>query len=207
MSFSDAREFWEEKYAGEQYRFGVSPNAFLAAHVARLKPGLRALALADGEGRNGVWLARQGLEVVSVDISRRGIAKANALAAAHGVELDTRQGDLSAWDMGEAAFDVVVAIFIQFAGPDLRARLFAGIKRALRPGGLLILQGYRPEQIEYGTGGPPFAENMYTEELLRDAFGDFEIEHLESHDDVIHEGSGHDGLSALIDLTARKPVK
>jgi hypothetical protein len=99
---------------------------------------------------------------------------------------------------------LVVAIFIQFAGPDDRARLFALMKDALKPGGILMLHGYRPKQIEYGTGGPPHAENMYTEELLREAFSDMDILHLESYDREIQEGEGHAGLSALIDLVARK---
>lgn len=85
------------------------------------------------------------------------------------------------------------------------ARQFAGIRQALKPGGLLILQGYTPRQLAYATGGPPHAENMYTEALLRDAFGDWDILHLREHDDIIDEGAGHSGLSALIDLVARKP--
>ena len=113
--------------------------------------------------------------------------------------------DLSAWVFPAAAFDVVAAIFIQFAGPDLRARLFAGMKQALLPGGLLLLEGYRPEQLGYGTGGPPLIENLYTEAMLRDAFGDLEILELSAQDAVIEEGTAHRGMSALIDLVARKP--
>jgi hypothetical protein len=86
----------------------------------------------------------------------------------------------------------------------VRAKIFAGMKRALKPGGLLILEGYRPKQLEYGTGGPPVAENMYTRELLEAAFGDMEILHLAEYDAMIEEGTGHKGMSALIDLVARK---
>jgi hypothetical protein len=99
-----------------------------------------------------------------------------------------------------------VAIFIQFADPEFRARIFAGMQQATKPGGLILLQGYRPEQIAYGTGGPPIPENLYTETLLREAFAGWTIEHLASHDSVIEEGAGHSGLSALIDLVARKPI-
>jgi len=91
--------------------------------------------------------------------------------------------------------------------PDLRTAIFEGIRRTLTPGGLLLLQGYRPEQLAYGTGGPPHAENMYTAEMLRAAFAGFEILHLEEHDSVICEGTGHDGISALVDLVARKPER
>jgi len=105
----------------------------------------------------------------------------------------------------DAAYDLVAAIFIQFAPPPERDRIIAGIRRCLKPGGLLILQGYTPKQIEFGTGGPPHAANMYTADLLRDWFGDWDILHLAEHESVISEGSHHHGMSALIDLVARKP--
>ena len=196
---------WNARYAGEDYLFGQAPNAFLATQAPRLKRGQTALALADGEARNGVWLAEQGLDVLSVDASSAAQEKARRLAAARNVSLRLELADLSAWAIPEANFDVVAAIFIQFAGPALRAQMFNGIKRALRPGGLLLLEGYRPEQLGYRTGGPPNAENLYTEVMLRQAFGDLEILHLAAYDAVIEEGSAHNGMSALIDLVARKP--
>jgi SAM-dependent methyltransferase len=167
---------------------------------------MRALAVADGEGRNGVWLAEQGLDVVATDISAPAQAKARRLAAARGVTLDLRLVDLSDWPWPSATFDVVVAIFIQFADPVLRGQIFDGLKRALKPGGLLLLEGYRPEQIGYATGGPSAVENLYTVELLREAFADFEIVELAAYDAEIDEGAGHRGQSALIDLVARKPL-
>jgi SAM-dependent methyltransferase len=201
-------ERWNQRFTdAEDYLFGRAPNAFLAAQRDKLPAHGRALAIADGEGRNGVWLARQGLSVTSVDFSPVGLAKARKLAAEAGVEIETVRADLYHWDWPEAAFDVVAAIFFQFAAPAERAGLFAGIRKTLRPGGLLILQGYRPEQVDYGTGGPPHRENMYTEALLREAFGDWEILHLRSHDSEVDEGAGHAGMSALIDLVARKPAE
>ena len=104
------------------------------------------------------------------------------------------------------SYDAIVAIFIQFAAPDQRGDLFKNLQNALKPGGLFVLQGYRPEQIEYGTGGPPDRDNMYTEDFLKQTFANFDIEHLHSHDDSIDEGPGHSGMSALIDLVARKPL-
>ena len=108
--------------------------------------------------------------------------------------------------MGLDQSDVVAAIFIQFANPELREVIFSGIRRTLVPGGVLILQGYRPEQLQYGTGGPSCAENMYTAHLLRNVFSDFHILRLDEHDSAIREGQGHGGMSALIDFIARKPV-
>lgn len=206
MANEDARRFWDQRYEGEAYRFGQEPNAFLARQTHRLGPGQSALAVADGEGRNGVWLARQGLRVLSTDISPRAVAKARALAARHGVEIDARLADLDDWDWPVGTMDVVVAIFIQFAGPEARARHFATLKAALKPGGLLLLEGYRPEQIAYGTGGPGVVENLYTEALLREAFSDLEILELTTYDAVLAEGDAHAGPSALIDLVARKPA-
>lgn len=203
---SGADNLWDRRYAQSDYLFGVEPNAFLARQAGRLRPGWRALAVADGEGRNGVWLAQQGLSVLSVDSSAVAQAKALALAQARGVEMDFEPVDLAAWTWPQAEFDLVVAIFIQFAPPALRTQLFADMARALKPGGLLLLQGYRPEQIAYATGGPSVAENLYTEPLLREAFAGLEILDLQSHDTAIHEGVGHDGLSALIDLVARRPA-
>ncbi len=200
-----AREFWNARYDRDDYLFGKAPNAFLASQKDRLKPGMTALAIADGEGRNGVWLAEQGLRVVTTDIAPRAVDKALTLAAQRGVAIDARLADLETWDWPEAAFDIVVGIFIQFAAPAERERLFAHMKSALKPGGLILLQGYRPEQIAYGTGGPGQVENLYTETLLRDAFGDFDILNLNSHDSEVAEGAGHSGLSALIDMVARRP--
>jgi SAM-dependent methyltransferase len=207
-SYDDAAAFWDAKYADQSYHFGTAPNAFLARQAPRLPPDGRALALADGEGRNGVWLAQQGLRVDAVDVSPRAVAKARALAESRGVAERYRPAcaDVATWDMGTAAYDVVAAVFIQFAPPALRAHLFAGMTRALAPGGLLLLEGYRTEQVDYGTGGPPHRAHMYDAALLRAAFGDLEILALREYDAPIHEGRGHDGLSALIDLVARRPA-
>lgn len=198
-------DFWNERYATETYIFGTAPNVFLASQADLILPGLRALAIADGEGRNGVWLAEQGAQVHAIDVSPAALEKARKLAAERGVALDIEQADVLNWNWPEAAYDLVAAIFIQFAPPPGRDRIIEGIRRTLKPGGVLILQGYTPKQIEFGTGGPPSAANMYTSELLRDWFGDWEILHLAEHESFISEGTHHHGMSALIDLVARKP--
>ncbi len=206
MKFDDARSRWDERFAAAGYLFGTAPNAFLAAQAPLLRPGASALSIADGEGRNSVWLARQGRVVTAFDISPVGVEKAKRLAREAGVGVDYRVADVNAWDWDERAYDVVVAVFIQFASPEERARIFAGMRRALAPGGLVILQGYTPRQLAYGTGGPRAAENLYTAALLAEAFAGLEILHLAEHDDVIREGTGHDGMSALVDLVARRPA-
>jgi cyclopropane fatty-acyl-phospholipid synthase-like methyltransferase len=195
---------WQERFSAPGYLFGTAPNAFLKAHAHLLRKGQTALAIADGEGRNGVFLAEQGLDVVSLDFSPLAQQKARKLAAERGVTLRIEQADIVDWSWPEAAFDVVAAIFFQFASPPERDKIFTGIKKALKPGGLLLLEGYRPKQLEYKTGGPSKIENLYTRELLQQAFGDFASLDIREHDSVIHEGAGHGGMSALIDVVGRK---
>ena len=199
---------WDARYHREEYLFGKTPADFLVRQDALLKAnaGKSALAIADGEGRNSVYLAKCGLNVTAMDSSEVGLAKARKLATAEGAEVDFIAADLKTWEWAEDSYDVVVAIFIQFADPKFRAEIFEGMKKTVKPGGLILLHGYTPKQIEYGTGGPPVPELLYTEDLLRSAFSDFEIEVLSAFDKTISEGPGHSGMSALIDLVARKPV-
>jgi SAM-dependent methyltransferase len=194
-------ERWNGRYAPDSYLFGTAPNAFLAAQRARLPKHGRALSIADGEGRNGVWLAEQGLDVVSMDFSPVAQAKARALAAQRGVTITTEQVDLANWDWPADAFDVIVVIFAQ---PLEKTALFTGIRRALKPGGLLLLEGYPPKQLEYGTGGPGEVERLYTRADLEAGFGSFSKVDIAEYDAEIYEGDGHGGMSALIDLVGVK---
>ena len=194
---------WETRYAAGGYLFGTEPNAFLKAQAHRLPASGTALSVADGEGRNGVWLAEQGLDVLATDFSPIALAKASALAQQRGVKLRTEVADLLTWHWPQSAFDVIAAIFTHFAGAE-RDTFFAGLKSALKPGGLLLLQAYRPEQLGYRTGGPPEAERTYTRAILEGAFGDFSELEIREHDSVISEGTAHVGMSALIDLVGKK---
>jgi cyclopropane fatty-acyl-phospholipid synthase-like methyltransferase len=201
---SEELQRWEERFSTPVYHFGTEPSAFLKSQEKLLKPGLKALAVADGEGRHGVWLAELGLDVHTIDFSPSGVAKSRALAAKRGVTIRADQADVHSWDWPAAAYDVVVAILIQFSPPAQRAKVFNGIKTALKPGGLLLMQGYRPKQLEYGTGGPSQVEQLYTRELLQEAFGDFTSLEIREHDSVLNEGVRHIGMSAVIDLVGRK---
>ncbi len=203
-SFGDAAAMWNERYEGEEFLFGEAPNDYLKAQAARLPRTGRALCVADGEGRNSVWLAQQGLRVDAFDIAERGVAKARALAQRRGVAVDFAVADIDALAWPESLYDVVAAIFVQFADPAMRERLFASMVQALSPGGLLVLQGYTPRQLQYRSGGPQRIDHLYTEELLRDAFRDLEIVELRSYDAELREGTRHVGMAALIGLTARK---
>lgn len=198
-------DFWNARYATDDYIFGTAPNVFLASQKDLIRPGMRALAIADGEGRNGVWLAEQGAQVHAIDVSPPALEKARKLATTRGATLETEQVDVLNWAWPEAAYDLVAAIFIQFVPPPERDRIIAGIRRTLKPGGTLILQGYTPRQIEFATGGPSNPANLYTADLLRAWFSDWDIVHLHEHESIISEGTHHHGMSALIDLVAKKP--
>ena len=202
--FPDAAATWNKRFEGEALLFGEAPNDYLRAQASLLRAGDRALCVADGEGRNSVWLARQGLQVDAFDIAEVGVAKARRLAQRQGVTVNYSVADCDGWAWPEAAYDLVAAIFVQFADPAMRERLFARMVRALRPGGLLVLQGYTPRQLQYKTGGPPQVEHLYTEELLRRSFAGMEIVELRAYDAELHEGTQHAGLSALVGVLARK---
>jgi cyclopropane fatty-acyl-phospholipid synthase-like methyltransferase len=192
---------WETRFSPPDYLFGREPNAFLKAQAHLLRAGQTALSVADGEGRNRVWLAEQGLNVLSIDYSPTALAK--ALARQRGVSIATEVADVVTWPRPRAAFDVIVAIFIAPDAAD-RPAFFANVKRALKPGGLLLMQSYRPEQLTYRTGGPPDVARMCTRAILEAAFGDLSELDIREHDDVLNEGTAHVGMSALIDLVGRK---
>ena len=195
---------WEARFAAPGYAFGKEPAAFLKAQAHRLPASGKALSIADGEGRNGVWLAERGLDVLAIDFSPTALQKSRALAAERGVKLSSELADVTAWPWPTEAHDVIVAIFIQFVTPAERTILFGNIKRALKSGGLLLLHGYRPEQLRYGTGGPREADHMYTRALLETSFADMAQVEIFEHDSLVSEGSSHVGMSALIDLVATK---
>ena len=202
--FSDPAGTWNQRFAADGYLFGTEPNAWLREHAGVWSPGQRVLCVADGEGRNSVWLAARGLQVQAFDIAEVGVAKARRLADAQGVHVDFQVADCDIYDWPQAACDGVAAIFIQFADPALRERLFGRMVDSLRPGGTLLLQGYTPKQLEYRTGGPPLLSHLYTAPMLREAFAALDIVELREYEAEVHEGTGHHGRSALVGLVARK---
>ncbi len=197
-------ERWQTRFGAPGYLFGTEPNAFLKSQAHRLPAHGSALSVADGEGRNGVWLAQQGLDVLAIDFAAPALEKSRALAAARGVRLRTEMADITTWRWPAASFDAVAVIFVQVVFPDARAAFFQNLKRTLKPGGVLLMQGYRTEQLTYRTGGPPEAERLYTRALLQEAFGDMVQLDIREHDSVLSEGTAHVGMSALIDLVAKK---
>lgn len=207
MSFADATQFWNERFDNDEFIFGKEPNEYLVEQVsAYLKPNSSVLCIADGEGRNGVWLAKQGMRVSGFDVSDVALAKANQFAKDNQVSIQYSLCDTDGFDWQINAYDAIIAIFIQFADPEMRARIFKQVHQALKPGGIFIIQGYTPKQLEYKTGGPSLLEHLYTEEMIRQLSQGFEILDLRCYEKELSEGARHTGMSALLGMVAKKSV-
>lgn len=202
--FTNPEETWSKRFSCDEYIFGTEANHFLIRCRDALHPGMRALVVADGEGRNSVWLAEQGLITTAFDISSVGVNKARKLAHQRNVDVNFFISDCDCFDWEPDHYDAVVAIFVQFADPEMRTRMFSNMIRTLKPDGVLILQGYSPAQLEYKTGGPPDITHLYTEKLLRDSFSSLDIREMSFYEEELHEGTQHAGRSALVGMLAYK---
>ena len=197
------RERWEARYSGtDDFVYGTEPNDFLREAAVGIPAG-DALSIADGEGRNGVYLATLGHRVTSVDLAQAGMTKAQKLAASQGVEITTQAVDLADFDLGENRWDIIVSIWAH-TPPNVRRRIHAAAASALRPGGHFILEAYTPDQIGLGSDGPKTAEIAMTLDGLRSELAGLEIEHGIEMLRVIDEGSGHNGEGAVVQVIARR---
>lgn len=196
---------WNARFEGQDYAYGAAPADFVAARMAGLGAGAQVLTIAEGEGRNAVWLAQQGYAVTAVEPTDNGRIKALALAARHGVALNWQAHDLQDYDWPDAVFDAALGCFFQFAVPDFRNRILAGLGRALRPGGLLFLHGFSTRQLANDSGGPRAEEQLWTVERILREFPGWPVLRAEDYDAVLTEGPGHAGRAALVDVILRKP--
>ena len=156
---------WDQRYSEGSFAYGDQPNGFLVEQVGALKPGT-CLCLAEGQGRNAIWLAQQGFSVTAMDQSPVGMTRARELAAERGVTIDTQVGDLSDFDLGDSRWDTIVSIFGHLPS-GLRRSVHRRVVRALKPGGVFLLEAYTPEQLAMpGTGGPSDADMLLTVETL-----------------------------------------
>lgn len=204
-TISPAAAFWDDRFSADAYAYGTEPNDWLSRQLDRLPASGRALVPAAGEGRDAVWLAERGLRVTAVDLSREGLEKTRRLAEERGVAVETVHADLDAWDWPEATMDVVVLTFVHVA-PTFRARLHRLALHALRPGGLLVLEGFHVGQLVYRdlSGGPPRADMLFTADLLRDDFEEAEVISLAEVETTLHEGPYHDGPAHVVHGVFRK---
>lgn len=195
------REFWDERYGESFESYGTEPNDFLRDVAARIPEG-PVLCLAEGEGRNAVFLAERGHAVTAVDLSPVGLANAAALAEERGVTLATVQADLATYDPGERRWAAIVSVWAHVP-PAVRAPLHARCVRALRPGGAFVLEAYTPRQLERpGVGGPPNAELLMTPEGLREELAGLRFEICGERDREVNEGRYHSGPSTTVQVLA-----
>jgi len=195
---------WEQRFGADGYLYGTEPNEFLREHVGSLPRG-RVLCVAEGEGRNAVFLAREGLEVSSIDLTEAGVTKTRRLAAQRGVNVDAVTGDLATADLGIQSWNGIVSIFAHLP-PAIRRDLHRRVADALAPGGVFLLEAYTPNQIGRGTGGPPVAELAMTLADLRRELDGLEFAHAVEIERQVVEGEGHTGLGSVVQVIARRPA-
>ena len=196
-------EFWEQRYAEPGHAYGTRPNVYLTSHQELFQPGQRVLVIGDGEGRNGVWLAEQGLKVTSVDYSATGLRKAEALAQERNVSITTHCVDLTEWHWPQGEFDYVVIIYVHFP-PEVRARLHQAALHALKLGGQIILEAFTFEQLNHDSGGPPVRDMLYDASLLAQDFHEGELLELTECSVVLDEGKYHVGEAAIVRARIRR---
>lgn len=197
------RNPWDEKYSGETYYYGVSPNDFLKEFASRIPNGGRVLCLAEGEGRNAVYLAGIGFQVTAVDASRVGLDKLLRLAKERGVGVEAIQADLSEFEIEPEKWDAVVSIWCH-TPPELRKRLHENSVKGLKREGVFILEAYRPKQLEYNTGGPSTIDLLMNLEELKSDLAGLRLEFGREIDREIQEGKRHSGMSAVVQIVGIK---
>jgi SAM-dependent methyltransferase len=194
---------WDQRYDTAEYVYGTNPNAFLQSVATHIPRG-RILSLAEGEGRNAVFLAELGCDVVAVDASGVGLEKAERLATSRGVSIRTVLCDLSEFELGTSVWDAIVSIFCHVP-PALRQVLHRRVVQSLVPGGVLVLEAYTPDQIGRGTGGPPIPDLMMTLAGLRRELDGLRFDIGREIERNVTEGLYHTGAGSVVQVLARRP--
>jgi SAM-dependent methyltransferase len=195
-------KMWDERYSTEDYAYGTEPNKFLEANFFQIPQG-NVLSLAEGEGRNAVFLAKKGYAVTAVDGSSVGLNKARKLAEENGVTIETVHTDLADYDIGESKWDGIISIFNPLPS-SLRKQLYRQVAAALKPGGVFLLEAYTPEQIRHSTGGGSSVDTMQTERSLRAELPSLRFTHLVELEREVLEGAYHTGVGAVVQAIASR---
>lgn len=201
--WANPKAMWDERFSNPAAVYGDAPNEYLQSQTFRLRPGTNVLVPADGYGRNGIWLAKQGFHVHTVDLSPVGVERARKAAAAAGVAMKIEVADLATWNWPESEFDAVVSIFFHMPS-NVRGRTHGSMLRALKPGGFVILEAFTPAQLQFTSGGPKQVELLYTAGLLRNDFAGAEIVQLEEKEIRLNEGHMHSGPGAVVQAVLRR---
>jgi SAM-dependent methyltransferase len=194
---------WDQRYSEPGYAYGTDPNDFLVASLQHLPAGGSVLCLAEGEGRNSVYLALQGFKVTAVDSSSVAMQKTAALAQQHGVVVDTVVADLAEFTFEKQQYDAIISIFCHLP-PALRRSVHSLVPKNLKDGGVFLLEGYTPKQLEHGTGGPPTPELLMNFTVLQQELAGLHIIHGLEIEREIHEGRLHNGVGAVVQFIGQK---
>jgi len=195
---------WDERYSAEEYAYGTNPNKFLEANVSSIPKG-KVLSLAEGEGRNAVFLAKQGYSVTAVDSSLVGLNKARKLAEENGVIVEFIHTDLAEYDLGENKWDGIVSIFCPLPS-SIRKQLHKKVEAALKRNGVFLLEAYTPAQLKYGTGGGNSVDVMQSKESLSLELAGLKFKHLIELERDVVEGIYHTGIGAVVQAIAFHPL-
>ncbi len=191
---------WDQRYGNEEFAYGTTPNEFLEANVGSIPKG-RVLSLAEGEGRNAVFLAKRGYSVTAVDASIVGLNKAKKFAVGNGVEIECVHADLADFDMGRNKWDGIISIFCPLPS-EIRRKLYKELEGALKPGGVFLLEAYTPEQVNFDTGGGKSTDVLQTKETLLNELSGLTFTHLAELKREVLEGTFHTGLGAVVQAIA-----
>lgn len=194
---------WDERYRDTGYAYGTNPNEFLVAVAASIPPGA-VLSLAEGEGRNAVYLAARGYRVTAVDSSRVGLGKAQALAAAHGVAITTIQADLASFTIDTTAWEGILACYCHLPAA-IRAPLHRAAVAGLKPGGVFVLEAFGKGQLGRESGGPQSLDLLMSLDELGEELAGLELLHARETERELHEGRYHSGLATVVQILGRKP--
>lgn len=199
-------EFWNDRYRGDAYTYGTAPNQFVRRHVNALPAGGAVVELGAGEGRNAIYLAEQGFDVTALDYAAEGLRKLEQLATKRGVSVATIHADVTGWQPART-WDGLICTFLHLP-PDARGAFYQTMQQALRPGGMLVAEWFRPEQVTegYESGGPPAVEMMVTADELRTHFPAAGIQHIEALETTLDEGPHHSGPAAVVQLIWQRPA-
>jgi SAM-dependent methyltransferase len=201
--WANPQKMWDQRFAQAEPVYGENPNAYLRAQAHRLVPGCKVLVPGDGYGRNGIWLARQGLRVSTVDLSPVGVERARKSAQTAGLAISIEEADLATWTWPVGEFDAVASIFLHLP-PEVHQQIHAQMLGALKPAGLLIIEAFTPAQLQHSSGGPKQLELLYTAEILRKDFAMAEVLELLEVEIDLDEGRLHRGRAAVVHGVFRK---
>ena len=195
---------WDERYSAEEYAYGTAPNEFLLEKFSGIPKG-KVLSLAEGEGRNAVFLAKQGYAVTAVDSSLVGLNKARKLAQENGVTVEFIHADLADYDLGENKWDGIVSIFCPLPS-SLRKEVYKKVIAALKPKGVFLLEAYTPDQLQHGTGGGNSVDLMQSASSLRLELASLSFKHLLELERNVVEGIYHTGVGSVVQAIASKEI-